>query len=62
MLDTRRAFFAFGFQARTDFRAGLQKTVVLYIRQRNRELEEKVNLPYPQEDLVEHEINFLSIF
>lgn len=62
MLDTRRAFAEFGFQARTDFRAGLQKTVAWHIRQRNRELGEKENLQYPQEDLGDHEINVPSTF
>ncbi|MCX5830317.1 MAG: GDP-L-fucose synthase, partial [Deltaproteobacteria bacterium] len=30
MLDTTRAFKEFGFRARTDFRAGLAKTIAWY--------------------------------
>jgi len=39
MLDTNRAFTEFGFQAQTDFREGLRKTIDWYVRQRNRELD-----------------------
>ncbi|OPY90467.1 MAG: GDP-L-fucose synthase [Syntrophus sp. PtaU1.Bin208] len=37
MLDTHRAYREFGFQAKTDFREGLRKTIDWYVRQRNRE-------------------------
>lgn len=37
MLDTRRAVAEFGFQAGTDFRTGLKKTIDWYVRQRKGE-------------------------
>ncbi len=44
MLDTRRAYKEFGFQAKTDFRLGLKKTIEWYVEQRSRELGTKLIL------------------
>jgi len=44
MLDTRRAYEEFGFQAKTDFRLGLKKTIDWYVEQRSRELGTKLIL------------------